>query len=203
MRKSLAKIAALLLVLVAIAAADETAESKTLDTAAIMKKVYNFRGGINFSSTWSSRSVLGFHVGGMVDIPLAIVNVADDPYLLEFHPGAQFIKKGGRLWYYSTSWGWGRTFDAYYLEVPVFLSVKRTFSEFVSGRIDFGPYFAFGLFGTNNSFDSEYGLDRFDTGMMYGITIDFAKRYSIGVHQGTGLSSDNISSVYMTLSYKL
>jgi len=199
MRKSLAKIIALLMFLVAIAAADET----TLDTASVMKKVYNFRGGINFSSTWNSRSVFGFHVGGMVDIPLTLLNIADDPYLLEVHPGVQFIKKGGRLWYYSSVYAysvWGRKFDAYYIEAPVFLSVKRTFSEFVSGRIDFGPYFAFGLFGTNNAFDY---LERFDAGMMYGISIDFAKKYSIGVHQGTGLSGDNLSSIYMTLSYKL
>lgn len=193
-------LAILVFALAAMAEEEKTAEPKKLDTAAIMKKAYNFRGGINFSSIWNSRSVFGFHVGGMVDIPLTLFNIADDAYLLEVHPGAQFIKKGGRYWYYySLLSSYIRKFDAYYLEVPVPLSVKKTFSENVSARLDFGPYIAFGLFGTQRAFDE---LSRFDAGMIYGAVIDFAKKYSIGLHSGTGLSDDDISSFYMTLGYK-
>jgi hypothetical protein len=187
----------------AMAEEEKPAESKKLDTAAIMKTSYNVRGGINFSSSWSSRSVFGFHVGGMVDIPLTLVDIADDAYLIEVHPAAQFIKKGGRLWYrsaYSLFYGWGTKFDAYYLEVPVPFSIKREFSDKISARADFGPYIAFGLFGTENAF--EY-LSRFDAGVIYGVVIDFAKRYSIGLHSSVGLSEDNLSSLYMTLGYKL
>lgn len=80
------------------------------------------------------------------------------------------------------------------------LSIKKNFSDNVSARVDFGPYIAIGLFGTENAF--EY-LSRFDAGVIYGAVIDFAKRYSIGLHSSIGLSEDNLSSLYMTLGYKL
>jgi len=195
------KIALLLLVFAIAAMAEENAaEPKKLDTVAIMKNAYNFRGGINFSSIYNSRSTFGFHAGGMVDVPLALVNIAEDAYLVEFHVGAQFTKKGGRYRYYTFLNWYSYTFDAYYLEVPVPFSFKKTFSENISARVDFGPYFAFGLFGTKNIFDD---LNRFDAGIIYGAVIDFAKRYNIGLYMGTGLSGDDISSFYMTLGYKL
>jgi len=213
MRKSIAKITALLLVLAAMAAAEET----KLDTAAIMKKVYNVRGGINFSSTGSLNSVFGFHAGGMVDIPLALVNIGDDPYLVEVHPGAQFIKKGGKRNYGYIFYSIKYTVDAYYIEAPVPFSIKKTFSDNISARVDFGPYIALGLFGTYKrsgggligtedldiSVFSEEGLNRFDAGIIYGAVIDFAKRYSVGLHLSSGLNGDSVSSLYMTLGYKL
>jgi len=205
-RNSLKIALAAILIFCASAMADEdeapaVAETKKVDTAAVMKRVYNFRGGINFSSAYNSRNVLGFHVGGMADIPLTLVDLGNEAYLLEFHVGAQFVKKGGKYRYYSFLNGYySRSFDAYYLEAPVPFSFKKTFSENISARVDFGPYIAFGLFGTQKSFDE---LSRFDAGIIYGTVIDFAKKYSLGVHVGTGLSDDDIDSFYMTLSYKL
>ncbi|MDR2583441.1 MAG: PorT family protein [Fibromonadaceae bacterium] len=193
-----------ILIFCASAMADEEekpTETKKVDTAAIMKRVYNFRGGINFSSAYNSRSVFGFHVGGMADIPLNLVDLGNEAYLFEFHVGAQFVKKGGKYRYYSLFNGYySRSFDAYYLEMPVPFSFKKTFSENISARADFGPYIAFGLFGTQKAFDE---LSRFDAGIIYGTVIDFAKKYSLGAHVGTGLSDDDIYSFYMTLSYKL
>jgi len=201
-RNSLKITLAAILIFCASAMAEEekSTETKKVDTAAIMKKVYNFRGGVNFSSIYNSRSVFGFHVGGMADIPLTLVDIADEAYLLEFHVGTQFIKKGGKYRYYSILNWYSYSFDAYYLEVPAPFSFKKTFSENISARADFGPYIAFGLFGTKNIFDE---LSRFDAGIIYGAVIDFAKKYSLGVHVGTGLSDDDIYSFYMTLSYKL
>jgi predicted GIY-YIG superfamily endonuclease len=42
-----------------------------------------------------------------------------------------------------------------------------------------------------------------DGGMYYGVTMDFAKRYSLGFHAGSGFTDDNIYTVYITLGYKL
>jgi len=189
MISKLSKITALIMVLAAISAAE------TLDTAAIMKKAYNVRGGLNFSSHWAYRSVVGFHAGVMVDHPLTLIDLADEPYLMEFHYGAQFIKKGGR-------WGWGLysnygAYDAYYIEAPLLFSLKKKFSETVSGRVDLGPYLALGLFGTKNIFDY---LDRFDAGVIYGATMDFQNKYNIGFHMGSGL---DLYTLYMTFGCKL
>jgi len=202
MRTKFSEIAlAMILVFAGVAMADEE--------AAPAKTTYNSRAGINFSSIWNARSVFGFHVGGMIDIQLASIDIADDAYPIEVHPGAQLIKKGGTLWrrdYYTGLFGlayWGYNYvkvDAYYLEVPVPFSIKKRFSDNVSARVDFGPYFAFGLFGTKDAFDL---LSRFDAGVIYGGTIDFAKRYSLGFHSGVGLSDDDISTLYITLGYRL
>lgn len=184
MRSNLGKIAALIMVLAAMATAE------TLDTAALMKKVYNFRGGVNFNYGGA-----GFHAGVMVDHPLTLIDIAEEAYLMEFHYGAQFVRK---------SWRWYRS-AAYYIEVPVLFSMKKKFSESVSARVDFGPYFDFGLFGTNDIFDY---YDRFDAGLIYGATMDFAKKYSIAMHMGTGFWGGyyryyDFYSVYMTIGYKL
>jgi hypothetical protein len=183
------------------------------------------RGGINFSSALGLDNVVGFHIGGMMDMPLMLADIGGYPYLFEVHPGVQFIKKGGERSYgfllYSSS---KHELDAYYLEVPVPFSMKRKFSESVAARVDLGPYVAFGLFGTHKikeeatrswfgvsnpgsdysgSAFSNRGLSRLDIGLIYGIAVDFAKNYNLALHFSTGLNGDSVSSFYMTLGYKL
>jgi hypothetical protein len=196
-------------------------EKKTLDTTAFMKKTYTIHGGMNFSSMsmrytsygrYRSNSSLGFHIGGMMDMPLTIVDIADDAYLISVHPGAQFVKKGGKrtaLYLYSN---FKYAVNAYYLEFPVLFSFKRNFSENFSARADLGPYIALGLFGdqeygyaiyeSESSF-SDNGLSRLDGGMYYGTTLEFSKKYSVGFHAGSGFTDDNVYAVYITLGYKL
>jgi hypothetical protein len=187
-----------------------------------MKKTYNVRGGMNFSSLsmkyttygrYRSNSTLGFHVGAMMDMPLSIVDIANDSYLISVHPGAQFTKKGGKRSVISLLTGFKYEINAYYLEFPVLFSFKKHFSDNFSARADLGPYLALGLFGEQefgygNLYESESsfsdgGLSRLDGGMYYGATMDFAKRYSIGLHAGSGFTDDNVYTVYITLGYKL
>jgi hypothetical protein len=214
-------------------------EPKKVDTAAIMKIKYNVRGGLNFSSMtmryssfgrsqWTIassgrqnfKSVLGFHAGGMADIPLALIDIANDAYLVSVHPGMQFIKKGGKKDFLmsvgsSSYFRANYTVDAYYIEMPVLFSFKKTFSESFAARADLGPYIAVGLFGTQelvgtsydydeneSSFSSE-GLERLDIGMYYGVTADIAKRFSVGFHVGTGFTDNSTQSLYATVGYRL
>jgi hypothetical protein len=210
-------------------------ETKKVDTAAIMKKKYNVLAGVNFSSmsmrnssfgeiSWtrnpysSFKSVFGFHAGGMIDIPLAMIDIASEAFVIGVHPGAQFIKKGGKRKSAFTGGGYiltnyTYTVSSYYLEVPVFASVKKTFSDNFAVRAEAGPYIAFGLFGTQKFVGGDYrlsessfsdeGLERFDAGITYGATFDFAKRFTLGLHLGYGFSDDDVQSMYATVGYRL
>jgi hypothetical protein len=212
-------------------------DSKKVDTAAIMKKKYNVRAGINFSSLsmrnssfdeeilWtrnphsSFKNVFGFHAGVMMDYPLVMVNIADEGFVIGVHPGAQFIRKGGqKKSAFTGSSGliltnYTYTVSSYYIEVPVFASVKKDFSENFAVRAEAGPYIAIGLFGTqklkggnynlSESSFSDEGLERFDAGIIYGATFDFAKRFTVGFHLSNGFSDDEVQSIYATVGYRL
>jgi hypothetical protein len=149
MKKNLALLAILTLAVSAFAQyIPDEKETKKVDTADVMKKTYNVRGGMNFSSLsmryttygrYRSNSSLGFHIGGMMDMPLALVDIANDAYLVSVHPGAQFTKKGGKRSVFSLLTGFKYSIDAYYLEFPVLFSFKRNFSDNFSARADVGP----------------------------------------------------------------
>jgi hypothetical protein len=238
MKKKLALLAILALAASAFAQyIPDEKEAKKLDTAAIMKKKYNVRAGINFSSLsmrnssfdeeilWtrnphsSSKNVFGFHAGEMMDIPTAMVNIADEAFVIGVHPGAQFIRKGGQKKSAFTSnsgnilTNYTYTVSSYYIEVPLFASVKKDFSENFAVRADAGPYIALGLFGTqklsggnyslSESSFSDEGLERFDAGIIYGATFDFAKRFTVGFHLSNGFSDDEVQSIYATVGYRI
>jgi hypothetical protein len=224
MKKKLVLLAILTLAATAFAQyIPDEKETKQVDTSAVMKKAYNVRGGMNFSSLsmkyntygrYRSNSTFGFHIGAMMDMPLAIIDIANDAYIISVHPGAQFVKKGGKRSFYYVFSSYSYTVNAYYLEFPVLFSFKKDFSDNFSARADFGPYLAIGMFGdqeiggysaayeSESSF-SEGGLSRVDGGIYYGTTLEFAKKYSLGFHAGSGFTDDNIYSLYITLGYKL
>jgi len=191
-----------------------------------MEIKYNVRAGINFSSVraqhektlsrFSVGSSLGFHVGGMVDIPIMELEIPGGPYLLGVHPGVQFINKSSKEDKRYTgggcsSWLWCKaeySVSANYIEVPVPLSFSYQIAKNFDIRADAGPYFAIGLFGKQkflDEFDTFYsdGLSRFDFGFIYGATFDLMRKFSFGFHLSSGMTDDGTSSLYMTLGYRI
>lgn len=105
---------------------------------------YGIRAGVNFQNI-TGLDVLGddlngkivtrFHIGGVVDFPIA------PEFVLE--PGVQYISKGAKFSSGNTT----KTLDISYLEIPVSLVYRSAMS---SGKLllGFGPYVGFGIGGT-------------------------------------------------------
>lgn len=91
----------------------------------------------------------------------------------------------------------------YYLQVPVFVAGRIPVSDTFFITIKAGPYAAYGLFGSDveqteyngygiirrktNVFDSDYGLERFDAGIIGGISFNI-DQYMIGFEYSHGLT---------------
>lgn len=146
-------------------------------------------------------NLVGFHVGVVADIKLHD--------LLYFQPGLMFSTKGAKksesmmgLADYEIS------FNPSYLELPLMLSFKYSFTNDFAVRVNAGPYAAFGLFGkykmkttamgqTNEDsidlFTKEEGEDeamfkRFDAGLGFGGGVEF-KQFYLGVNYDLGLTN--------------
>ena len=191
------------------AAQTKAAVKETIDTAQLMQRRYGVRAGINRSSL-GYRSMTGFQVGAAAEIPLALVDIRELTYTIGAQPSALLASKGGRIGrgYYYLLYNYSYTIDAYYLQVPVPFSFGRTFSKNFSGRLELGPYFALGLFGSykgpnlNISAFSSDGLSRFDVGFHYGAALEFLERkFYLGIHNSDGFTDDYISAFYLTLGY--
>jgi len=180
-----------------------------IDTAEIMKKRYGVRAGVNWSSM-GYRSATGFQIGGAAEMPLSLVDIRGYPYTIDFQPSVMFASKGGkmgRVYNYLYSY-YSYTISAYYLQASAPFSFGRAFSKNFAARLEFGPYFAIGLFGTlegpyiNESAFSDAGLSRFDAGLHSGASLEFFERkYYLGMHNSSGFTDDNISAFYITLGY--
>jgi len=87
-----------------------------------------------------------------------------------------------------------------YLQVPVFAALKFPVSDNTKLAIKVGPYFSYGLFGSDilrfdgrnssktNVFDSGTGFDRLDVGAIAGVSVDFSN-FTIGIEYSRGLKA--------------
>lgn len=108
------------------------------------------------------------------------------------------------------------TFNAYYLDIPVHLGYKYAFNESVSVFGEFGPYFAFGLFGKAklslmgdeikvDTFSDDGGVKRFDFGLGLRVGVEINNRVPISIGYDFGLvnvakdTDDAIRSSNITL----
>lgn len=104
-------------------------------------------------------------------------------------PGVEFATKGFK------SDAVDGSISMSYLQVPVFAAYKFPLSDNMKLAIKAGPYVSYGIFGSdiewsdgekNNVFDSDGGLDRFDAGVIAGVSLDF-NEFQIGVEYSRGL----------------
>jgi len=158
----------------------------------------------------------GFHIGVSADIPFTEIDVGSDKFIIGLNPSAMFVSKGvsRRVYQSGTRYSGTYTIDAYFLDIPIPVSVKKDFPEYnISARVELGPYFGIGLFGSTKlkvplagwnykeSSFSEEGLSRFDGGIFYGLIVEFANNFFVGLRSGAGLTDYNITSYYLTLGY--
>ena len=155
------------------------------------------RAGLNFDSqtvsgggtSETSDSKFGFHLGAVVDVPLASCAAAL-PEWLYFQPGLYFTTKGGK---------WDARFiknttSLYYLELPLLVSAKLSLTDNLKVRADFGPSIGFAVGGktkvgsfSGKVFDNDK-TRRFNFGLDFGLGVEYRQLY-IGAGYDLGLTS--------------
>lgn len=142
------------------------------------------------------KSRAGFHIGirGQMDIP----TLSDGIYA---NAGAFLSLKGASL--DIGDLGGGKS-NAYYLDIPVHLGYKHVINKDFAVFGEFGPYFAFGLFGKTDSRNLDYNdkqglftvyethdtfdeFKRFDFGLGIRLGAEFRQKYTFSISYDFGL----------------
>jgi hypothetical protein len=170
---------------------------------------FGARAGLNFDSQRSSSggqsetssSKLGFHLGAVVDVPLARY-APSLPAWFYFQPGLYFTSKGGKVKRSLSGYKNTNTNSLYYLELPLLASMKYPVADGVKVRAHFGPSVGFALIGKgkwkttvggkttsgeSNVFDSD-DMSRFHFGLGFGVGVDYRQLY-LGLGYDLGLSN--------------
>lgn len=83
-----------------------------------------------------------------------------------------------------------------YIQVPIFAAYKFHLNDNMKLAIKAGPYFAYGLFGSDvtfydygdyNIFDDEIGWKRFDAGLAAGVSLEISQ-FEIGLEYSRGFT---------------
>ncbi|MCC8152744.1 MAG: PorT family protein, partial [Tannerellaceae bacterium] len=96
-----------------------------------------------------SKSLAGFHIGGIVDI-----NVAENFYI---QPGLYITTKGAKDSEKGEDWEDKVTERPVYLQIPVLASYRINIADNAKWQINVGPYMAFGLGGKAKFTEKEEG----------------------------------------------
>ena len=161
------------------------------------KITYGVRAGLNISNIGGEYgpdsgdeldldSRAGFHIGGIVDIP-----ITNGFYV---QPGLLFTTRGAKDSFSYSETGYSEEattkYKPMYLEIPVLASFRADVSRSVNVQVNVGPHFAFGLggkckyeysdsdgnsesnkapfFGESSESEEHYGMKRFDFGLTFG-----------------------------------
>ncbi len=166
------------------------------------------RVGLNISSlnlsnieSQNDKSKIGFNVGVAVEFPIV--------RSFYINSGLFYTTKGIKFDYSERDYSEKETYNAGYLEIPVYASYRLNFAEESQLQVNFGPYFAYGingkvkweendggdksryeydLFGCAdpNSEDEKAGIKRFDCGLGVGLGYTFNRIY-LGINYQFGL----------------
>lgn len=157
-----------------------------------VKSRYAYVGG-NYGSSLGSpayNNVLDFnnrttfHIGAIVDIPLAR-NFYIQPGLYLSSKGAAgkyYLSDDDRDYYETKT-------SPLYLEIPILASYRHDLSDFVQLQVNFGPYIAFGV-GGKYEYEYDDGSDRDKDDINYFGDIEDGlamKRFDFGLSMGAGL----------------
>lgn len=166
------------------------------------------RVGLNVSSLSVSnlemdndKSKIGFNVGVAVEFPIV--------RSFYINSGLFYTTKGIKFEYSDLDWSEKATYNAGYLELPLYASYRLNFAEASQLQINFGPYFAYGvngkikyeendegdvskyeydLFGVadEDSDEEKGGIKRFDCGLGVGLGYTWNRIY-LGFNYQFGL----------------
>lgn len=207
----LAAIAAVCAMSVSAQRASDSSEFSFWDNEqAEQKIVIGPRVGVNFSTLSftnvevdGDKSKVGFNVGVAVEFPIV--------RSFYINSGLFYTTKGIKFEDSGYDWSEKETWNAGYLELPIYASYRLNFAEASQLQINFGPYFAYGvngkvkyeendegdkykydydLFGVadENSDEEKGGIKRFDCGLGVGLGYTWNRIY-LGLNYQFGLTN--------------
>lgn len=193
----------------ALCALGASAQVTFWDSAkADQKVVFGPRVGLNISNysldklpEYDLDSKVGFNVGVAVEFPIV--------RSFYINSGLFYTTKGAKSEIVEDSETFKTTFNAGYLELPVYASYRLNLAEASQLQVNFGPYFAFGVNGKvkEEYTDSEYPEDneKFDYDL-FGVadpeSDDYKagmKRFDCGLGIGLGYTWNRI---YLGINYQ-
>lgn len=149
----------------------------------------------------NDKSKLGFNVGVAVEFPIV--------RSFYINSGLFYTTKGIKFENSGSDWSLDETWNAGYIELPVYASYRLNFAEASQLQINFGPYFAYGvngkvkyelneegdvskydydIFGASEDDVEKGGVKRFDCGLGVGLGYTFHKIY-LGINYQFGLTN--------------
>lgn len=180
------------------------------------KVSYGIRAGLNVSDIVGEygpdaddrldmNSRVGFHIGGVVDIP-----ITNGFYV---QPGLSLTTRGAKEKSTYREAGYSEEtstrYRPMYLQIPVLASFRADVSESVNVQVNVGPHFAFGLggkckdtycdsdglsesqkypfFDESTANEARFGAKRFDFGLSFGAGVILRKHYYVGIVYDLGL----------------
>lgn len=149
--------------------------------------------GMNVSNITKYDSKIGFHIGLRGILPIQSLN---GTYI---NGGILLTLKGAQLDY---GYELDANCDAYYIEVPIHFGYKHVISENIAIFGEFGPYFAYGIFGKFkvssegeslkvNTFSNVGGVKHFDWGLGFRAGIEINQKVPISFGYDFGLIDIN------------
>lgn len=121
------------------------------------------RVGLNVSSLSVSnlemdndKSKIGFNVGVAVEFPIV--------RSFYINSGLFYTTKGIKFEYSDLDWSEKDTYNAGYLELPLYASYRLNFAEASQLQINFGPYFAYGVNGKIKEVGTKIDYEENDEG---------------------------------------
>lgn len=189
--------------------ASDTSEFSFWDNEQTEQKIIvGPRVGLNVSTLSTSnlemdndKSKIGFNVGVAVEFPIV--------RSFYINSGLFYTTKGIKFEDSGSDWSEKETFNAGYLELPVYASYRLNFAEASQLQINFGPYFAYGVNGKvkYEYSDSEYPEDNEKVDYdLFGVADDSSDEYKAGIKRfdcglGIGLGY-TLHKVYLGINYQ-
>jgi hypothetical protein len=188
----------------------------TFGAAAQTSIQFGARAGFNIDNMSDYDSKVGFHLGGVVDVPLHTYAPAL-PKWLHAQTGLFLTTKGGTEETNLFGTSVRQTVSLYYLEMPIQASAKCPLTNNVNLRVNFGPSLGLALSGkwkmsgggqSQNAdiFDND-DASRFRFGLDFGAGIEykqlyFGLGYDLGLTDVTGGNNDSkVSTLGISVGY--
>lgn len=168
----------------------------SIATQAQLDNKFSIKGGIGLSSVVGSdadltKYTIAYKVGVSYDWALTYDEFERPKFFII--PGIEFVKKGFK------SEGIDGSINMNYLQIPILAGYKHSLNEKLGLIAKVGPYFSYGLFGSDiewydiygntlgktNVFDGDTGYKRFDVGLLAGVAVEF-DRFSVGFDYSRG-----------------
>ncbi|MDE6683775.1 MAG: PorT family protein [Duncaniella sp.] len=139
------------------------------------------------------KSKIGFNVGVAVEFPIV--------RSFYINSGLFYTTKGIKFEDSGYDWKETETYNAGYLQLPVYASYRLNFAEESQLQINFGPYFAYGVNGKVTYKYNDDGDEDKESYDLFGTGEDKAgfKRFDCGLGVGLGYTFNRI---YLGMTYE-